>query len=554
MLAKYKLLIASAVMLLALSACGDRADPEEAETCDINPSLSFCDPDNDGLTNAEEAEIDTDPQDPDTDGDGYIDGTQEHLASPYSNPLDACDPNINADSCDQDNDGLTNIYEIEISKTEPTIADTDKDGLEDGEEVHNIDDNDTVLKPTRKSDPLDPCDPFGENCDRDRDQLSDSTEDANGNKSVDSGETDPDNADTDGDGLEDGEEVLNIDDSDTVLKPTATSDPLNPCDPDVNAPTCDQDNDGLTNKEEDTIGTVKTNPDTDGDGVLDGSDGTNGATALQSCLPVQAKLYDKYDNSNNMWQVENCDGDDYLNGTEDNTSLTPDNYLSDPYDPLGGCFVYEGEVTCEIVALDGRTWMDRPLGASQVCTSKIDSLCYGNLYQWGRGADGHEIRSNTDTQNIDPIVFPYIGSSTHEIATKGDFDWLVLAQDGQEKSAFVTDRTASWAKTVDNPICPDKWYVPSRLELTALANAEKIIDGDTAFASTLKLALSGARSAKSSTIEGAGTIGYIWSRDSDGADSNASSNTAYSFTYDGTATFSRPYKAEGHAIICIKEL
>ena len=550
MFIKYRLFIASLLILLALSACGDRAAKEVFETCLTNPSGAVCDPDNDGLTNAEEASIGTNPQNPDTDGDGYLDGRQEVSATPQSDPLDPCDPDIDAPTCDQDRDGLTNADELGRG-TDPKVADTDKDGLEDGEEVLNIDDKDTALVPTRKSDPLDPCDPNGDFCDRDRDSLSDSTEDANGNGIVDLGETDPDNADTDGDGLEDGEEVLIKDDSDTVLVPTVKSDPLNPCDPDVNAPTCDQDNDGLTNLAEDTLGTDKRNPDTDGDGIKDGVDGNNSNTALLSCLPVQIAGYRGYDNSNSMWQIENCDGDDYLNGGEDNISLTP-SYISDPYDPLGGCFPIGAKIICEVIALDGRTWMDRPLGASQACTSKTDSLCYGDLYQWGRGADGHQERTKVDTQNQDPIVFPYLGSSVHELATKGDFDWLVLAQDGQEKSAFITERTASWAKTIDNPVCPDNWYVPSKVEWEKLALAESITNGDSAFASSLKLALSGSRSAKSSTIEGAGTIGYVWTRDSAGVGANGA-NTSYAFTYDGTATFSKPYKAEGQALICIKK-
>jgi len=28
----------------------------------------------------------------------------------------------------------------------------------------------------------------------------------------------------------------------------------------------------------------------------------------------------------------------------------------------------------------GKIWLDRNLGASQVCTSSTDSSCYGNLY------------------------------------------------------------------------------------------------------------------------------------------------------------------------------
>ena len=44
------------------------------------------------MTNAEEAEIGTDPSDPDTDGDGVLDSAD-------SGPLDPCVPNPNATIC-----------------------------------------------------------------------------------------------------------------------------------------------------------------------------------------------------------------------------------------------------------------------------------------------------------------------------------------------------------------------------------------------------------------------------------------------------------------------
>jgi hypothetical protein len=45
----------------------------------------------------------------------------------------------------------------------------------------------------------------------------------------------------------------------------------------------------------------------------------------------------------------------------------------------------------------GKTWMDRNLGASQVATSSTDVNAYGDLYQWGRGADGHQCRTSPTT-------------------------------------------------------------------------------------------------------------------------------------------------------------
>lgn len=56
----------------------------------------------------------------------------------------------------------------------------------------------------------------------------------------------------------------------------------------------------------------------------------------------------------------------------------------------------------------GNIWLDRNLGATQVCTSFDDALCYGDYYQWGRNYDGHQDENSqttntqaTDVNNID---------------------------------------------------------------------------------------------------------------------------------------------------------
>ena len=45
----------------------------------------------------------------------------------------------------------------------------------------------------------------------------------------------------------------------------------------------------------------------------------------------------------------------------------------------------------------GRTWMDKNLGASQVAISFDDVNAFGDLYQWGRASDGHQLRNSTTT-------------------------------------------------------------------------------------------------------------------------------------------------------------
>ena len=80
------------------------------------------DPDGDGLTNAEESELGTDPEDDDTDGDLLDDGEEIELGT---DPLDG----------DSDGDGLLDGEEVLLLGTDPLEEDTDGDGLSDLEEV-----------------------------------------------------------------------------------------------------------------------------------------------------------------------------------------------------------------------------------------------------------------------------------------------------------------------------------------------------------------------------------------------------------------------------------
>jgi gliding motility-associated-like protein len=232
------------------------------DPCDPNPSNPVCDQDGDGLTNAEEATAGTNPTNPDTDGDGVLDGEEVHgvddPSTPYvptgtSNPLDPCDPINTSPACDTDGDGLNNGDEA-TNGTDPNNPDTDGDGYTDGYEVNT------------GSDPLDPCDPnnMSPTCDTDGDGLTNAEEATNG--------TNPNNPDTDGDGVLDGEEVHGVDDPSTPYVPTGTSNPLDPCDPLPTSIACDSDGDGVSNEDEATNGTNPNDPDTDGDGVLDGEE------------------------------------------------------------------------------------------------------------------------------------------------------------------------------------------------------------------------------------------------------------------------------------------
>jgi hypothetical protein len=82
------------------------------------------DPDEDDLSNSEEFEAGTDPTNADTDGDGLTDG--EEVNEYGTDPLNR----------DTDADGLSDGDEINVYGTDPLSSDTDGDGLPDGYEVN----------------------------------------------------------------------------------------------------------------------------------------------------------------------------------------------------------------------------------------------------------------------------------------------------------------------------------------------------------------------------------------------------------------------------------
>ncbi len=69
----------------------------------------------------------------------------------------------------------------------------------------------------------------------------------------------------------------------------------------------------------------------------------------------------------------------------------------------------------------GKTWMDRNLGASRVATSSTDAAAYGDLYQWGRLADGHQCRNSGTTTQLSSSDVPDHGDFI--LASSSPFDW-----------------------------------------------------------------------------------------------------------------------------------
>jgi hypothetical protein len=183
-------------------------------------------------------------------------------------------------------------------------------------------------------------------------------------------------------------------------------------------------------------------------------------------------------------------------------SVTATVAAAGPAYPAG--YVACNGVTTQIVDVTnpttGKTWMDRNLGASQVATSSTDAAAYGDLYQWGRFADGHQCRTSLTTSTNATTAVPNAGNSWDGLFITeafSPFDWLVPQNAGLWQGASGTN----------NP-CPSGYRPPTEAEL----NAEQLSWGSNnaagAFASPLKLTLAGFRDGSGGSINVGSISGY----------------------------------------------
>lgn len=217
------------------------------------------DSDGDGLSDAHEQTFNTDPGDRDTDNDGASDGYE--VAETRTSPTTS----NTGYTADDDGDYLTNLDETYIFGTDPNNKDSDGDGLLDYQELGFISEASSMAEAYLSefgSDKIDTCVSLY----NDRlAQLNDSLGfDLYIERLIDKNSDlvcDPNNPDTDDDGLSDGREVKVgwVPAYPVTDAPTIVSNPFHP----------DSDDDGLTDLEEYNFSSNPLNADTDGDKAPD---------------------------------------------------------------------------------------------------------------------------------------------------------------------------------------------------------------------------------------------------------------------------------------------
>jgi uncharacterized protein (TIGR02145 family) len=198
-----------------------------------------------------------------------------------------------------------------------------------------------------------------------------------------------------------------------------------------------------------------------------------------------------------------------------------------------------------VLGADGKTWLNNNLGANYANTtngafnpaaqasSSTDQNAYGSLFQWGRGADGHEFRNSGNTPG--PIATPW---TSINFITNGTapVDWRTPQDDNLWQGVSGTN----------NP-CPIGYRLPTQTELDNQRLSWSSNNPAGAIASPLKLPMAGYRRNSNGSLVTVGTFGGYWS-------SAVSSANARSLNFgSGDAFMFTGYRAFGFSVRCLKD-
>ena len=222
---------------------------------------------------------------------------------------------------------------------------------------------------------------------------------------------------------------------------------------------------------------------------------------------------------------ENClqwwNGTVWYDGCGNNTPPTSSYY------PSGSVFCASGAtVIVDVInPSTGEIWMDRNLGATRAATSLSDASSFGDLYQWGRGNDGHQCRSSSTTTILSSSDQP--GNNNFILVSGSPNDWRIPQNNNLWQGV----------NGINNP-CPTGYRIPTETELNLERLSWSQNNANGAITTPLKLPKASDRFGNSG--------GHYWS-------STVISTSSRMLAYDNSAAIYDRFRKNGYSVRCIKD-
>lgn len=199
-------------------------------------------------------------------------------------------------------------------------------------------------------------------------------------------------------------------------------------------------------------------------------------------------------------------------------------------------FTYNGSPVTygTVVGQNGSCWLDRNLGASQVATTYNDPAALGDLFQWGRGADGHHRR--------DIAVGTTATLSSTDVP--GHDDFILTSDDPNDWRSPQNNTLWQGVNGVNNP-CPSGWRLPTETEINNERASWAPNNYNGAFASPLKWTAGGLRRRTSGSIDEVGNFGIYYT-----SSTNGTFSRSLTFYSSGGLT-NNTSRGDAHSVRCV---
>lgn len=200
----------------------------------------------------------------------------------------------------------------------------------------------------------------------------------------------------------------------------------------------------------------------------------------------------------------------------------------------------------------GRVWLDRNLGADKVCDGFADTGCYGDLFEFGRGYDGHQKRNSPATHERKTALqgndnrFVIAGNSR-------PLDWMVAGVDDD-----LQIRIAFLRNSVGEGICPSGFRVPTVDEFSAETRDNEMGDpfpSEHIEGHFLRMPLAGYRNSQSTSglIMETGSRGSYWTSTPMAISDNGIAVRHIYYNAESFVSYPTLYLFNAHSIRCVEE-